>query len=259
MVSLNTARVRRKLPFGWNVGMHGEEGRDYMFSSCVQVLTGGIGYEDLCGFDGGLTVPATEFKLFVASTGTLDTTQVIKIHGLDDNLELQYGYATLNGQTKVEVKDEDGDEITWRMAHLAEIMGDADITAGKTVWIAEDDTFTLGVPQTQAKKKLNIPATSGESPNTAFMVPAGKRGLMVMAQYGLVLDASHDPQAVIKTQKPGEIFKIHALPNTSLLGAGSGVLAVGPSWPAGTIVKMAGSASASEFAYGQLSFLLWDV
>lgn len=104
--------------------------------------------------------------LYASSTDAGDN-QIINGQGLDAGFNLQSGNVTLNGQSQVEI----GSGLTWtRFFRGYNTNGTA---FSGTVYIAESDTLSGGVPQTSSKIKAIINPTYQQTEMAIYTVPAG--------------------------------------------------------------------------------------
>lgn len=128
-----------------------------------------IGAEDIWDAGGTLTQFAAAAAVHVSSSNGADTTQTLTINGLDANGNAQTKTVVLAGQTETAV---DG---TWKAIFSASLSA----AAAGDVYVYEDDTVVLGVPQTVAKFKAKIPATATKTFMAVYMIPTGYNGFLV--------------------------------------------------------------------------------
>ena len=109
---------------------------------------------------------------YISSSNDLDN-QLIQVEGLDENWEEQVATVTLSGQAKTEISG------TWiRINNVKNI--DSTNFAG-SVYVYEDDTTSVGVPDTDSKvRSVNVPEFQANT-NTIYTVPANKTGFVLQA------------------------------------------------------------------------------
>jgi len=249
----NSAIISDKQRLGLllDLALEGVEYEDYYFGYIFQATAGAVGFEDLCSFGGGLTVPAAAFGLAVSSTAGGDTMDVL-VTGLDADGNLQTATKTLTGQTKAVIAT-----LTWTWVYRVEVVGTTD--AAGTIWVFEDDdTVTAGVPDTQAKKKISAFVTLNLGSTCCFKVPTGKKAIILKAKTGGPT-FNVKPSGGLKIKRPGEVFKFCMLgqegnvnsPSTSPEG-------IYGNYEAGTEIRLVCSATATEAYTGELHLLLKD-
>jgi len=152
-------------PFNLNASSNlpGFEG---FFVSGKNPDVGVSGVEDIWDLGGTYTFMTSAAALFVSSSDDNDD-QLIFVRGLDADLNAQTSTVTLDGQTQVEI----GSSLTWlRVNDGFNLSGTRH--AG-TVYIAETDTLTGGVPDTSTKIKSALLTVNQRTQNGFFTVPNG--------------------------------------------------------------------------------------
>lgn len=105
--------------------------------------------------------------IYVSSSNASDT-QLLAITGLDENYEVQATAVILNGQNQVAVSG------SWiRIFTATNVSGT--VLAGD-VYIAESDTLTDGVPNTDTKVLAKIDVGDEASKTCLYTIPANKTG-----------------------------------------------------------------------------------
>lgn len=138
--------------------------------------------EDVITPGGLYTFPTSDAKWYVSSDNSLDINIPLVVTGLDANFAFQVGYATLDGtdaQTQVEVKDAEGNSITWiRFFKLVNYGASA---SSGTVYLGPTGA-TAGVPATIYGEFL---ATCQRSYYAVYTVPAGWTGFVMSIRAGI--------------------------------------------------------------------------
>lgn len=125
---------------------------------------------DIWDVGGDINIPTSAITLFISSTDS-DTEQIV-IQGLDSDFNEQTGFATLNGQNQVEVKNLAGDPITFLRFFAAINFGTSSLLGD--IYISESDTLTSGKPDTSTKIQGKICIGNERTFNAFYTVPAGK-------------------------------------------------------------------------------------
>lgn len=103
-------------------------------------------------------------EVFVNSTNAGDTTQEVSVGGLDANFQFAVTTVTLNGQTQVSLGN---------FTHVQTCVLASGSTPAGDVYVAESDTLTAGVPNTNSKVKAKMIQGNNNTRNGFFMVPDG--------------------------------------------------------------------------------------
>lgn len=119
--------------------------------------------------DFNVTPLTANTEIFINSSDAGDTTSVIIVNGLDVNFDRVTRTATLDGQTQVSVGF-----FTHVQACSASIA-----TPAGDVYIAESDTLTVGVPDTDSKVKSKIRQGFNITRNGFYMVPRAMSAITV--------------------------------------------------------------------------------
>lgn len=148
-----------------------------------EALAVGTSEEDLWNGPGTtetlLTSGATMYVNCTAISGA--DTQRIYIEGLDENWEIQVGYGLLNNRTQVAIVKSDGTPALWTRIHRG-FQESAEPDPVGDVYIAESDTLTGGVPDTNAKVHgyIDFGADAAHQTEKAmYTVPAGHVALLL--------------------------------------------------------------------------------
>lgn len=110
--------------------------------------------------------------MYMSSTSASDVGNSIYCEGLDADYNEQTGVAVLNGQNQVEIKDTLGNSITFLRFFLAQNLGDTALLGN--VYVAESDTLTAGIPDTDSKKYSKILLGDERTFDAVYTVPLGK-------------------------------------------------------------------------------------
>jgi hypothetical protein len=180
--------------------------RDFPNDFMLQTVLGNVtGYEqalligsapDLDSGDGSLTIwdnkfnatfRTTEAEHFINSTSVGDT-QTVLVSGVDLNWNLKIQVAVLSGQTQVSIGN-------FLRIQAATVVGGG--TPVGDVYVAETDTLTAGVPDTDTKVHSKIITPNNITRNGFFHVPAGKSAV-TMAIRGTV-DTGTNKSAIVHT------------------------------------------------------------
>ena len=161
---------------------------------------------------GEYTFSASAVTHYISSSTDSDD-QEMQINGLDENWLPQTITVTLNGRTKTAI------EGTWiRINGLKSIA--STVFAG-TVYVYEDDTVTLGVPDNQSKIRTVGIAALQRAHTAIYTVPAGKTGFVIGAFSNIGPAAGttlNDKGAELNLfrRKQGEVFHSIAIRIASL-------------------------------------------
>ncbi len=126
------------------------------------------GSEDIWDAGGDYTQFAAAAAVHVSSSNNADD-KTLTINGLDANGVRQTKTVVLAGQTETTVTG------TWTCIFSASLSA----ACAGDVYIYEDDTVTLGVPDTATKIRGKIPAAALKTFQAIYMIPAGYDGFLV--------------------------------------------------------------------------------
>ena len=149
--------------------------------------------EDLDSADGNITIWDNKFDLtrltsdteiFINSTNAGDTMDIV-VTGLDINFDKKNVSIALSGQTQVSIGN---------FRHIQTAIVSGTVTPSGDIYVAESDTLTAGVPDTNSKVKSKIIQGKNITHNAFFMVPKGKNAI-TMAIRGTT-DATTKPATV---------------------------------------------------------------
>lgn len=146
---------------------------------------------------GGIYTYLTEdTQLYVSSSSAADINIPITIEGLDDQYNEVTRTGILNGQNQVAI-----DGNIFRIFH-AVVRGS--VYPQGDIYLAESDTLTGGVPDTETKIKAKIIQGRGNTSMGMYTVPAGKTayGIVVIFVVGKGDDINFKPFGRLQ----GEIF-----------------------------------------------------
>jgi len=129
--------------------------------------------EDLWNQGGEETLLTTAATMYASAGGA--ATQVLIVQGLGPDWKAQTGFVTLNGTAQAEIKDAAGGAQTWlRIDRSYQVSAAPD--PGSDVYIAESDTLTTGVPDTETKihAKIDFTNAAQQTEKALYTVPSGK-------------------------------------------------------------------------------------
>ncbi len=106
--------------------------------------------------------------MYASSSSAADTAAFVVVIGLDENYDVKSTTTQLTGQTQVSVGD-------FLVVHAAQVVV-ADVAGD--IYIAETDTLTGGVPDTDSKIHSKIIAGKNVTHNAFFVIPRGKAGVI---------------------------------------------------------------------------------
>lgn len=124
------------------------------------------------------TFMSTAQTLYVSSTNGADD-QDIYISGLDGNFDVQNATVTLNGTAQTAVSG------TWLRVHRAYNNEATNDPFAGSVYIAESDTTTAGVPDTASKIHAKLLPTAQQTQKAIYTIPNGYTGY-VLGVYGFL-------------------------------------------------------------------------
>lgn len=135
----------------------------------VNDLSSADGLKEIWNGPGSRTKLAAPTTLYVSSTDTGDVGSIFIANGMDADYNLIIATAVLNGQNQVQLSAD-----IWKVYAMSVISGNHD----GAIYLAESDTLTAGVPDTDSKIQLVAPIISGVGLGfgsiAEFTVPAGK-------------------------------------------------------------------------------------
>lgn len=127
----------------------------------------GTAYEDVWNQGGTYTYQSSASTMYVSSSDAGDT-GTMTVEGLDTNWDEQTQSVTLSGQSQVEV----GSGLTWIRVFRAFNTGGTEFAGD--IYVAETDSLTGGVPDTDSKIKAKITSPEEQTKMALWSVPAGK-------------------------------------------------------------------------------------
>lgn len=172
--------------------------------------------EDVWSYGGSYTFLSSAQTLYVSSSDASDTTQSIKVEGLDANWEPQTQSATLNGQNQVALSG------TWLRVFRA--YNDSGTNLNGDVYVAESDTLTGGVPDTASKVKAHVESVYQQTLMAIYTIPAGKTGYLVKWYITINSNGSTSEKecdAALYTRLDGKVFRLKEYVGLDNHGAGS--------------------------------------
>lgn len=116
---------------------------------------------------------------------------MITVEGLDENWNLQTVIIALDGQTKTQI----GTTETWMRVFRAYNSDSTEFQG--TVYIYENDTVVLGVPQTATAVKATINTNFQQTYMAIYTIPAGKTGYIIQKKWSLN-DAGSTTRAIVE-------------------------------------------------------------
>lgn len=117
-----------------------------------------------------VTPPDVGAEHFISSSAA--DTQTIRVIGLDENFETQSVDIQLQGQTKTTL----GASLKWSRVFRAFNLDNTTLVGD--VYVYEDDTVVLGVPQTPAKISAKITIGNDQTLMTLYTIAKGKTGYL---------------------------------------------------------------------------------
>lgn len=125
---------------------------------------------------GGLyTYLTADTTLYASSTSASDTAVTLACFGVNDEYEQIVRTVTLNGQNQV--------ELSGQMFRVLEIVVTGSTAPLGDIYIAESDTLTGGVPDTESKIKSKVILGNNKSKNGFYTVPKDKYAIVVDILY----------------------------------------------------------------------------
>ncbi len=137
--------------------------------------------EDIWAYGGTETLPSSGVAMFCSCTDNVNGVgQTILVNGLDENWDIQTGFSVLTGQTAAPITDSFGNSLLWTRIHRAYQASSAPDPMG-TVYIAESDTLSGGVPTTPSRVHAQILFTNAaqQTEKAMYTVPRGYTGYIL--------------------------------------------------------------------------------
>jgi hypothetical protein len=158
-------------------------------------------YEDVWEQSLVYTYTTTAQVMHCSSSDDTDT-QMIEVQGLDENWQRQIITVKLVGQTETAIGT-----ALWMRIDRVRNLGATDF--GGTVYIYEDDTVAVGVPQTPAKIRAIAIGANNQTQMALFTIPAGHVGYIT----GIYASTSSTKlvSAGLFVREPGGVFQIKHL------------------------------------------------
>jgi hypothetical protein len=158
-------------------------------------------YEDVWEQSSVYTYTTTAQVMYCSSGDNIDT-QMIEVSGLDENWNYQVVSVKLAGRTKTVV----GTELWMRVFRVRNI-GTTDFVG--VIYVYEDDTVTLGVPDTATKIRARVENGNNQTQMALFTIPSGYTGYIVKA-YGSTSSTKLLTQGLF-VREYGGVFQIKHL------------------------------------------------
>ena len=160
--------------------MWGELSGAYAVDKFGEALGVGTSEEDLWNGPGTEETLLTAGATLYVSCGTVGTTQVMQVEGLDENWMIQTGYGTLTGRTQSAIVSATGAAQLWTRVFRAYQISAVPDPVGD-VYIAELDTLSLGVPDTDTKVHgyIDFSDAAQQTEKAMYTVPAEHVGLVL--------------------------------------------------------------------------------
>lgn len=145
--------------------------------------------------EGIITKAEIEQDLFVSSTDSGDVGQIISVTGLNQKRGIVDGLGVLAGQDQSVILNTSfsASEKMLRVNRAILVGAVSEFIAGDhngTIYIAEADSLSSGVPDTLSKIRLVIPAKANTSTSGYFTVPSG---FVCQIEHGFIIPASNKP------------------------------------------------------------------
>lgn len=167
---------------------------------------------DIWDYGGLYTYPTVAAVNYISSDNILDT-QIITVEGLDANWEFQRVNVVLDGQNKTQI----GTTETWMRVFKAYNSDSTEFSG--TVYIYENDTVVLGVPQTDAAIKAFLSTTAQQTEMALYTIPANKTGYLIQKRWSLNDSGSTRAIVTMMVREFGGIFRskgLNALKNSGV-------------------------------------------
>lgn len=146
--------------------------------------------------------PSADVTMYMSSTNVGDVGNLIIMEGLDVDYNEQTGVATLNGQNQVEIKDLLGNPITFLRFFRAQNLSSSELLGD--VYIAESDTLTGGIPDTNSKKYSKLLIGDERTFDAIYTIPAGKVGNAALINFSV--NRGKDALLKTRTRSEGGVF-----------------------------------------------------
>lgn len=144
----------------------------------------------------------TTAQVMHCSSDAAGDTQMIEIQGLDANWNYQVESIKLAGLTETPIGT-----ALWMRVFRIRNLGTTDFAG--TVYVYEDDTVTLGVPQTATKIRAIVENGNNQTQMALFTIPADHTGYITRA-YGSSSSTKLITQGLF-VREPGGVFQIKHL------------------------------------------------
>lgn len=131
--------------------------------------------ETIWDFGGLYTYLTADTTVYGSSSSVADVGQELTAVGVDVNRNVVLETVTLNGQNQVAFSGDFFRIFTVANSGSTDLNGD--------VYIAESDTLTAGVPDTDSKVKSFIPVGENITKNGMFTTPVGRSALFNMVRF----------------------------------------------------------------------------
>lgn len=238
----------RTLPYFTQITRRGVEGVDFFHQTGLLSIGSAFQWIDISGYDQQMTFQTTPVALFCSSGDNADAFD-IDVFGYDANGKHQVVRQTLAGNTKTRV----GTTETFLFQY--KVMNVLPGASAAVVHVYEDDTVTLGIPDTPAKRKLNIPIVDfPESQAMVAYIPPGKEGFLLSINVGN--STTSGMVSRVKMIQPGGVIRTQPIPSCVSL-ASSRYKIVKPI-PEGTIMVVQVFVNVLDVVTGSMNILLKD-
>ena len=144
----------------------------------------------------------TTAQVMHCSSDDAGDTQMIEVSGLDANWNYQVVSIKLVGLTETVIGT-----ALWMRVFRVRNMGATDFAG--TVYVYEDDTVTLGVPQTPTKIRAIVENGNNQTQMALFTIPSGHTGYLLKA-YASTSSAKLVSSGLF-IREPGGVFQIKHL------------------------------------------------
>ena len=162
---------------------------------------------------GGVYVFSTTAAIDTISSSNAGDSQEVTITGQTaDNIEVTQT-AILNGQSKVVLTTPLFRIYRAFNSNSSDLLGD--------VYIYEDDTIVLGVPQTANKVRLMIPIGSNQSEMMVYTVPAGKTLVYTEGFIAISRSIAGAADFILKSRAKDGVFRVQRRISLNSQGTGT--------------------------------------
>lgn len=190
---------------------------------------------------------SADTQLYLTSSDAGDVGIPVKVYGLDQDLNPIVRTAVTNGFNAVPL-----DGLMFRVFRAE---NDGSVLNSGSLYIAENGTWTNGVPDDSNKTKVRITNGIGNSQSAIYTIPKGKVGLPFQVTYSL--GRNYGVKFSVGYQEPNKVLKLR---DTTPVYQTTVTKPLNTNfYPEGTDIQIAGVADNPDTeAYVNLDILLFD-